>query len=69
MGLREREPPAITLTTFTTVLWNAPLYTHLGFASIPEDEIGPELRAVGRTPRPCRASTLGLANLRCAVWV
>jgi GNAT superfamily N-acetyltransferase len=38
--------PAITLTTFTTVPWNAPLYAHLGFVSIPEDEIGPELRAV-----------------------
>jgi GNAT superfamily N-acetyltransferase len=42
----ETGKPAMTLTTFTTVPWNAPLYAHLGFASIPEDEIGPELRAV-----------------------
>jgi GNAT superfamily N-acetyltransferase len=35
---------AITLTTFAEVPWNAPLYEHLGFVVIPEDEIGPELR-------------------------
>jgi GNAT superfamily N-acetyltransferase len=38
--------PAITLTTFMLVPWNAPLYAHLGFVPIPEDEIGPELRAL-----------------------
>jgi GNAT superfamily N-acetyltransferase len=35
---------AITLTTFTAVPWNAPLYRHLGFRVLAEDEIGPELR-------------------------
>ncbi len=38
--------PAITLTTFTDVPWNRPLYEHLGFRVIPEEQIGPELRAV-----------------------
>lgn len=38
--------PAITLTTFRTVPWNAPLYARLGFVAIPENEIGPELRAL-----------------------
>jgi GNAT superfamily N-acetyltransferase len=38
--------PAITLSTFLTVPWNGPLYAHLGFAAIPDDELGPELRAV-----------------------
>ncbi len=38
--------PAITLTTFTDVAWNAPLYRHLGFDVVPEAELGPELRAV-----------------------
>jgi GNAT superfamily N-acetyltransferase len=37
---------AITLTTFAAVPWNGPLYAHLGFVAISEDELGPELRAV-----------------------
>jgi len=37
---------AVTLSTFATVPWNGPLYAHLGFVPIPENEIGPELRAV-----------------------
>jgi GNAT superfamily N-acetyltransferase len=37
---------AVTLTAFVDVPWNGPLYAHLGFDVIPEDEIGPELRAV-----------------------
>ena len=36
--------PAITLTTFTDVPWNRPLYEHLGFRVLDEQEIGPELR-------------------------
>lgn len=42
----ERHLSAITLTTFADVPWNAPLYRHLGFRDLREDEIGPELRAV-----------------------
>ena len=38
--------PAITLTTFRDVPWNRPLYEHLGFRSLTDEEIGPELRAV-----------------------
>ena len=41
--------PAITLTTFKQVPWNAPLYRHLGFRVLDEDEIGPELRTVRET--------------------
>ena len=37
---------SLTLTTFTDVPWNRPLYEHLGFVVIPEDELGPQLRAV-----------------------
>jgi ribosomal protein S18 acetylase RimI-like enzyme len=37
---------AITLTTFTDVAWNGPLYRHLGFAVMAELEIGSQLRAV-----------------------
>jgi GNAT superfamily N-acetyltransferase len=38
--------PSITLTTFIDVPWNRPLYEHLGFVVMTEDEIGPELAAV-----------------------
>ena len=38
--------PAMTLTTFSHVPWNRPLYEHLGFVVIAEDQIGPELRAI-----------------------
>jgi GNAT superfamily N-acetyltransferase len=37
---------AITLTTFTHVPWNRPLYEHLGFVVMSEEELGPELQAV-----------------------
>jgi GNAT superfamily N-acetyltransferase len=30
--------PALTLTTFIHVPWNRPLYEHLGFVVVPEDE-------------------------------
>jgi GNAT superfamily N-acetyltransferase len=42
----ENQRPAVTLTTFSDVPWNRPLYEHLGFTVLAEDEIGPELRAV-----------------------
>jgi GNAT superfamily N-acetyltransferase len=38
--------PALTLTTFTHVPWNRPLYEHLGFVVVPEDELQPGLRRV-----------------------
>lgn len=41
---RQRRLSAVTLTTFTEVPWNAPLYRHLGFRVLRDDELGPELR-------------------------
>lgn len=38
--------PAVTLTAFTEVEWNAPLYRHLGFERLTESEIGPQLRVL-----------------------
>jgi GNAT superfamily N-acetyltransferase len=38
--------PAVTLTTFRDVAWNAPLYRHLGFVDLDEAAWGPELRAL-----------------------
>lgn len=40
----ERGMPALTLTTFRDVPWNAPLYRHLGFCDLGDDELGQELR-------------------------
>lgn len=36
--------PGVTLTTFTDVPWNRPLYEHLGFAVLDDADIGPQLR-------------------------
>jgi GNAT superfamily N-acetyltransferase len=40
---------ALTLTTFTDVPWNRPLYEHLGVRVLRDHEIGPELRSVRGT--------------------
>jgi GNAT superfamily N-acetyltransferase len=40
----ERAMPAVTLTTYTDVSWNRPLYEHLGFAVLDDTDIGPQLR-------------------------
>jgi ribosomal protein S18 acetylase RimI-like enzyme len=39
----ERELPAITLTTFVDVEWNAPYYERLGFRTLGEHELTPGL--------------------------
>lgn len=36
--------PALTLTTFTDVPWNAPLYAHLGFEVVEEADLADDLR-------------------------
>ncbi|MEV0236989.1 GNAT family N-acetyltransferase [Nonomuraea sp. NPDC050786] len=38
--------PAVTLTTYRDVPWNARWYARHGFSVMPEEEWGPELRAV-----------------------
>jgi GNAT superfamily N-acetyltransferase len=40
--------PALTLTTFTYVPWNAPYYARCGFRIMTTDEPGPDLRAIRR---------------------
>jgi GNAT superfamily N-acetyltransferase len=42
----ELDMPAVTLTTFSDVPWNAPLYRHLGFRVLRDEELGPGLRAI-----------------------
>lgn len=47
---------ALTLTTFRDVPWNAPYYERLGFTTVAEDEMGPELSSTfardNRFPEP-----------------
>ncbi|WP_030613901.1 GNAT family N-acetyltransferase [Streptomyces sclerotialus] len=40
--------PALTLTTFTHVPWNAPYYTRCGFHPLDDSRIGPGLREIRR---------------------
>jgi GNAT superfamily N-acetyltransferase len=42
---RDQGLPAVTLTTFVDVDWNAPLYAHLGYRVLDDAALGPELRA------------------------
>jgi GNAT superfamily N-acetyltransferase len=39
--------PAVTLATFYEVPWNGPLFEHLGFRLLDEQELGPEMLARG----------------------
>ena len=41
--------PAVTLTTFRDVPWNAPYYRRCGFRDLAEPELGPELRQLRDT--------------------
>ncbi|MFE2306886.1 GNAT family N-acetyltransferase [Streptomyces sp. NPDC059411] len=54
--------PALTLTTFTDVPWNAPYYVRCGFRTLGESALGPGLREIrdreaghglDRWPRVC----------------
>ncbi|MBO8184258.1 GNAT family N-acetyltransferase [Streptomyces spirodelae] len=47
--------PALTLTTFTDVPWNAPYYARLGFRTLDTRELSPGLREIR-----ARESTAGL---------
>jgi len=38
--------PALTLTTFTEVPWNAPYYARCGFVALTDDDLPPGLRAI-----------------------
>jgi GNAT superfamily N-acetyltransferase len=43
---RERAAPALTLTTFAEVPWNAPYYERLGFVGLSDRELTGGLRAI-----------------------
>jgi GNAT superfamily N-acetyltransferase len=60
---RARNLPAVTLTTFRDIPWNAPFYARLGFVEVPHTEANPRLAGLR-----AREASLGLdvAN-RCAM--
>ena len=43
---RAERRPALMLTTFRDIPWNAPYYARLGFTELPQGEWGPQLRAL-----------------------
>jgi GNAT superfamily N-acetyltransferase len=43
---RAHGSPALTLTTFAEVAWNAPYYERLGFRRLADSELSPGLRAI-----------------------
>jgi GNAT superfamily N-acetyltransferase len=43
---RQRGHTAVTLTTFTEVVWNGPLYERWGFRYLDDSEVTPELREI-----------------------
>jgi GNAT superfamily N-acetyltransferase len=45
---KRRGLPAVTLTTFAQVPWNAPYYERLGFRPLADDEITPGLAEIRR---------------------
>lgn len=64
---RAQGAPALTLTTFTEVVWNGPYYEKLGFRLLPETEWTPGLREIraaeaahglDRWPRACMRKEL-----------
>jgi len=52
---RTERAPALTLTTFTEVPWNAPYYARCGFHPMTDGMVGPQLRAIR-----AREAALGL---------
>ncbi len=64
---KDRKLPAITLTTFSEVPWNAPYYERLGFETLTEVDQSPGLRLIrqgekehglDRWPRVCMRMNL-----------
>lgn len=48
---RAGQTPALTLTTFAEVPWNAPYYERLGFRRLAEHELTPGLREIRRAEK------------------
>jgi GNAT superfamily N-acetyltransferase len=64
---RQRGLTSVTLTTFSEVPWNQPLYEHLGFGVLEDDEIGPGLRQIQRDEADKGFSAAGRVAMRLSV--
>ena len=45
-GARSRGDDKVTLTTFTTIAWNGPLYERYGFEIVGDNQLAPELSGI-----------------------
>lgn len=60
---RRRGLPAVTLSTFRHIVWNAPFYARLGFSEVKSADLNPRLAAITD-----REAALGLdVAARCAM--
>ena len=60
---RRRGLPAVTLSTFRHIAWNAPFYARLGFSEVATGDLNPRLTAIRD-----REAALGLdTDARCAM--
>ena len=60
---RGRSLPAVTLSTFRHIVWNAPFYARLGFSEVTSADLNPRLAAITD-----REAALGLdVAARCAM--
>lgn len=64
---RARGVDGVVLTTYRDVPWNGPLYRRLGFRTLRDHEIGPELRAIRRKEREAGLDVLPRECLRRAI--
>jgi GNAT superfamily N-acetyltransferase len=60
-----RAGPGVTLITYRDVPWNGPWYARHGFAELPEDSWGPELRTQWRTEIDAGIHALGPRLVMC----
>ena len=59
----EVDAAAVTLATFKVPRWNGPWFRRLGYQTMPEGQIGPELRAILK-----RQATFADPSLRETLW-
>ena len=59
--------PALTLTTFAQVPWNAPYYARCGFRVLDDAEVTPGLRAIRRREASMGADRWPRVCMRCDV--
>jgi GNAT superfamily N-acetyltransferase len=59
--------PALTLTTYAAVPWNAPYYARLGFRVLSDDEMSPGLRRVREDEAARGLAEWPRVAMRCAV--